>query len=144
MGIINVCHDLGIKVLGIEMPAGSFADWHQADAQKERMKFLSNQVIKLTKLGRGVVLLGADHVEKEQDNVFQKVQESVGKDKVASVIFIGGKNWSSDTEDYWIRGLEAGAKDRGLDNQFYIEPGGKQIPADWIIHFPQTKRILNE
>lgn len=139
LGIISSCHHLGVKVFGIEMPEESFSDWYKADAQRERMEFISNQVIELTALGKGIVLIGADHVEKNRNNVFRRIKESAGKNNIISLIFVGGKDWSIDTEEYWIKRLESDAKNKGLDKQFYIEPGNKQIPADWIIHFPQTE-----
>ncbi len=139
INIINVCRHLGIKVFGIEMPENSFNDWHTADAQKARVEFMSEQVIKLTKLGKGIVLIGADHVEKNKDNVLKRVKRLVGKSNIVSLIFIGGKDWSIDTEDYWIKRLESDAKNTGLDRQFYVKFGNRQIPADWIIHFPQTE-----
>lgn len=137
--IVKVCKELGVKVFGIEMPEESFSDWYKAESQAERIKDIAKQIIGLSELGNGVVLIGADHVEKGKDNVFKLVRQTLDEAKLASVVFIGGKDWTIDTEEYWVRKLEIEAQRNKQHKKFYVKPGDKKFLADWIIHFPQTE-----
>ncbi len=72
----------------------------------------------IAKLGNGIVLLGADHTEKGQNNIFKNIKNKYSE--VVSLVFIGGKNWSQDTEDYWIRKLEMDSQKNRNSNKIFI------------------------
>ena len=139
INIINICKRKKIKVIAIEMPEESFKDWKTEKSQQARIKYITKQIYKLAKNKKGVVLMGADHVEKVGNNVLNNVKKII-KQKIVSVIFIGGKNWTIDTEDYWIRRLEIKfiTENNNLKMK-YLKVINEKYPTDWIIHFPQSE-----
>lgn len=139
--IIDVCQQSKIKVFGIEMPEESFKDWRSEVAQSERTKYIASRIIELTKIGKGIVLIGADHVEKIGNNVFDIVRKNLGEVNTISMVMIGGREWSIDTEDYWIRKLEIKAQREKKSKEFYFfKVDNNSYPTDWIIHFPQIEK----
>jgi hypothetical protein len=112
-------------------------NWEDTAVQETRIKFLADKIIELSRNnnGKGIVLLGADHVEKRKDNVYGLVQRQL--QNLVSVVFVGGKDWTIDTEEYWIRKIEVGAINMGWKNDFFaIEVLNQEFPCDWVIHFP--------
>lgn len=141
--IINSCQKSKVKIFGIEMPEESFGDWENEATQSERTKYIASKIIELTKFGKGIVLIGADHAEKRKGNVFDMVKQILGTGNVVSLIMIGGKNWSIDTKDYWIRKLELEAKKQKKDKELYFFIANNDLfPTDWVIHFPQVEKQL--
>lgn len=140
--LIKVAKENGIEVRGVEMPDKYFTDWKTEMAQSSRIEYITDQIQELTEIGDGIILLGADHVEKNKTNVFGKIFLANNNEKI-SVIFIGGKSWSIDTEEYWIRRLEldAIAKNKSLD-YFETEVQDQSSPCHWIIHFPQVEKVI--
>lgn len=136
LNLITSAKKAGISTKAIEIPENSFGEWNNEISQNARTKFIAKQITKASKLGNGLVLLGADHVEKKEDTVYGLVKKSLGD--VVSVIFIGGKNWTIDTNEYWIRRLELQIKTEKLDKKlFALNTTEYDFPCDWIIHFPQ-------
>lgn len=133
--LISESKKRGIKVVGIEMPEGSFNNWELLAAQTSRTKYISQQLRELNKLGFGIALLGTDHAEKDRDNVYSLIPY-----KKLSVVFMGGKAWSIDTEEYWIRKIELTAQKSG-NNSFAFLVKNNEFPCDWVIHFPQTEKV---
>ncbi len=126
-----------IKVVGIEMPESSVSNWESVGAQTIRTKYISQQLRELNKLGFGIALLGADHVEKGRNNVYSQIPY-----KKSSVVFTGGKAWSIDTKEYWIRKIELAAQESGKKNDnFAFLVKNSEFPCDWVIHFPQTEKV---
>lgn len=125
-----------LQITAIEIPEKSFQEWNNKTAQKARTKFISQQITKISERENGLVLLGADHAEKMKDNVYGQLKKTVGE--IVSVVFIGGKNWTIDTDEYWIRKLEIEIKKERLDKKmFALNVVNHRLPCDWIIHFPQ-------
>ena len=140
INLIKVAKSKNIKIFGIEMPENSFDNWHTKKAQEERIKYISKEILKITKLGNGIVLLGADHTEKGQNNIFKNIKNKYSE--VVSLVFIGGKSWSQDTEDYWIRKLEMDSqKNRNSNKIFILKVKNDISPTDYIIHFPQREKL---
>lgn len=138
INLIEKAKTKGIKVIGIEMPEKSFSDWKSKKSQKMRTKFISDQIIQLNKLGKGIILVGADHAEKKKRNLHGKVNNK----GILSVIFVGGKSWSLDTGEYWIRKIELEAQKSGTEKElFAIKVKKEEFPCDWIIHFPQIEPL---
>ncbi len=140
LNLIKIAKTKNIKIYGIEMPEDLFDNWYTTEAQDKRVKYIFKQILKISKLGKGIILLGADHVEKNQKNVFQNIKKRY-KD-ILSLIFIGGRNWSQDTEEYWIRKLEIDSQRNNTENDFFIlKIKNSKIPTDYIIHFPQIEKV---
>ncbi|MHB8362659.1 MAG: hypothetical protein ACYDBX_03515 [Patescibacteria group bacterium] len=140
INLIKVAKSKNIKIFGIEMPENSFDNWDTKQAQEERIKYISKEILKIAKLGNGIVLLGADHTEKGQNNIFGNIKSKYSE--VISLVFIGGKSWSQDTEDYWIRKLEMDfQKDKNFNNMFISKIKNNIYPTDYIIHFPQKEKL---
>lgn len=140
INLIKIAKTKNIKVYGIEMPENSFDNWYKRKAQDARVKYISKQIIKISKLEKVIILLGADNIEKKQKNVFHNIKKKY-KD-ILSIIFIGGKNWSIDTEEYWIRKLEMDSQRKNIQNDFFVMRIKNNIfPTDYILHFPQIEKI---
>ncbi len=147
LNIVAVCRAKEIKISGIEIPKESFTDWTNKNAQIQRVKHLTNEVKSILPLGNGIVLMGADHVEKREDNVYGKIKSELGdKNDILSVLFIGGKKWTIDTEDYYIRKLELDAKLNKKEKTLYAYRIKKDssVPSDWVIHFPQVEQVATK
>ncbi len=145
LNIVTVCKKKGIRVQGIEMPEDSFTDWTDKNAQLQRVEYLIHEIKNLLPLGKGIVLTGADHAEKREHNVYGKIRsELIDNSKILSVLFIGGKNWTVDTNEYYIRKLELEAINTNRALLLFDFPvKDNAVPADWVIHFPQTEEIQN-
>ncbi len=140
INLIKIAKTKNIKVYGIEMPEASFDNWYTKEAQDARVKYISKQIIKISKLGKGIILLGADHVEKNRKNVCHNIKKRY--EDILSIIFIGGRNWSQDTEEYWIRKLEMDSQRNKIQNDFFVIRTKNHIfPTDYILHFPQIEKI---
>ena len=135
--LVDLSRETKIKVEGIETPDATFINWEDIEAQEARIKYLAEKIIELSgnENQKGIVLLGADHVEKRNDNVYGLVQRQIKN--LVSVVFVGGKDWTIDTEEYWIRKIEIGVINMGWENDFFaLEVKNNEYPCDWIIHFP--------
>jgi hypothetical protein len=138
--LIKIAKRKNLKIYGIEMPENSFDNWYTQEAQDKRVEYISKEIMKISKLGKGIILLGADHVEKNHKNVFYNIKKKYKN--ILSIIFIGGRNWSIDTEEYWIRKLEVDSQRKGIQNNFLIFRIKYNIyPTDYILHFPQVEKI---
>ena len=127
-----------LRVFGIDMPSDYFKDWTDSLNQKERTKYMSENILKNLEEGKTMALLGADHVENKTDNVYGMISERSPNIKVLSIVFAGGKDWTVDTEDYWIRQVDITAKDIGWDKEtIFMKNQNDLLPCDWVIHFPQ-------
>lgn len=136
VSLLRQAQKLGMHIAGVDMPEDTFTDWTILESQMERTKHLSRKILELAFKHKGVVLLGADHVEKKSDNVYGLLKAK-GLDPI-SIVFIGGKDWTIDTEEYWIRKEELLAKQNKFDRKlFYYKSRERSLPCDWVIHFPQ-------
>ena len=137
ISLVKHVQNMGIDIIGVDMPESSFSDWKTTESQQERTKHILGILSKLVSTQTGLALLGADHVEKKTETVCG-ILNKVGI-KPLSVVFIGGKNWSIDTEEYWIRREELKAQKNNIDMKlFAFKVNNNSLPCDWVIHFPQN------
>lgn len=142
IGITNVCRANDLKIFGIDMPPDYFDDWQDQENQKERVDFMAKNVLRQLATGKALTLFGGDHIENRRDNVYGVIKKDKPETKILSVAFVGGKSWSIDTEDYWLRKLELAATELNMPDKFFVLKNSDNIlPCDVVIHFPQVEKL---
>lgn len=140
--IVNQCESNKMEVFGIDMPPDYFDDWQNQQNQRERIKFMTKVVMDHLAQGNTLALFGGDHVEIRDDNVYGLIRKERPDVKILSIVFIGGKTWTIDTKDYWIRKLELLAIEQRLQNTFFIlNNSDNELRCDFVIHLPQIEKL---